>query len=168
MSSAPAKTIGSLPHLLAGAGGVRLGGLLLALTLVAGCGGDDADGGGGPEAQPAPGVTTFEEGDFGDVPLPPRSTPVSAQVEEDGVVSQSFEVRNAAPDELLGFYTDALAEFEVLEEPESIGVGSQRGRWEVDGRELTVVAQSAETLDDNPAAPEVITQLSLSLRPVGS
>lgn len=141
--------------------------LVLGLLLGA-CGADDgADDGGGaaPEAQPAPGVTTFADGDFDGIPLPPRSTPVSERAEEAGVVSRSFEVRNMPPPELLEFYVSALAEHPVLEAPEEIGVGTHRGRWDVDGRELTVVGQTAETLEDNPAAPEVLTQLSLSLRP---
>lgn len=141
----------------------------VAALLLGACG--DGNGGGGgssPEAQPAPGVTTFAEGDFEGIPLPGRSTPVSERVEEDGVVTQSFEVRNSPPEGLLDFYVEALAEHEVLEEPEEIGVGTRRGRWDVDGRELTVVGQLAETLDDNPGAPEVLTQLSLSLRPLDS
>lgn len=139
----------------------------VAALLLGACG--DGDGGGGgssPEAQPAPDVTTFAEGDFEGIPLPGRSTPVSERVEEDGVVARSFEVRNLPPEELLDFYVEALAEHEVLEEPEEIGVGTRRGRWDVDGRELTVVGQLAETLDDNPGAPEVLTQLSLSLQPL--
>lgn len=148
-------------------GHLLLAPVLPALLLLGACG-DGGGAGTGPEAQPAPGVTTFEEGDFDGIPLPPRSTPVSERVEEDGVVSQSFEVRNLPPEELLEFYTDALEEHEVLEGPEEIGVGTTRGRWEVDRRELTVVGQTAETLDDNPGAPEVLTQLSLSLRPAGT
>lgn len=140
----------------------------VAALLLGACGDGDGGGGSSPEAQPAPGVTTFVEGDFEGIPLPGRSTPVSERVEEDGVVTQSFEVRNFPPDELLDFYVEALAEHEVLEEPEEIGVGTRRGRWDVDGRELTVVGQLAETLDDNPGAPEVLTQLSLSLRPLDS
>ncbi len=140
----------------------------VAALLLGACGDGDGGGGSSPEAQPAPGVTTFAEGDFEGIPLPGRSTPVSERVEEDGVVTQSFEVRNFPPEELLDFYVEALAEHEVLEEPEEIGVGTRRGRWDVDGRELTVVGQLAETLDDNPGAPEVLTQLSLSLRPLDS
>ena len=132
------------------------------VALVAGCG-DDGDAADGPAAQPAPAVTTFGEGDFDDLPLPPRSTPVGERAEEDGVVSRSYEVRNTQPEALLSFYRDALAEHPVVEEPEEIGVGTHRGRWDLDGRQLTVVAQSAETLDDNPGAPEALTQLSLSL-----
>ena len=126
--------------------------------------GEDGDAADGPAAQPAPAVTTFGQGSFEDLPLPPRATPVSERAEEDGVVSRSYEVRNSGPDALLSFYRDALAEHPVVEEPEEIGVGTHRGRWDLDGRQLTVVAQTAETLDDNPGAPEVLTQLSLSLR----
>lgn len=136
----------------------------LAGVFLAGCGGDgDGTAAGGPEAQPAPGVTTFQEGDFEGIPLPGLSTPVSERVEEDGVVAQSFEVRNTPSEELLEYYEDALSEYEVVEPPEELGVGTYRGRWLFEGRELTVVAQTAETLEDNPGAPEVITQLSLSL-----
>jgi len=140
----------------------------VAALLFGACGDGDSGGGSSPEAQPAPGVTTFAEGDFEGIPLPGRSTPVSERAEEDGVVTQSFEVTNFPPEELLDFYVEALAEHEVLEEPEEIGVGTRRGRWDVDGRELTVVGQMAETLDDNPGASEVLTQLSLSLRPLDS
>lgn len=145
----------------------------LALALVAAGCGDDDDGQADaqqeaqPEAQPAPDVTTFEEGDFDDLPLPPRYTEISERVEEDGVVSQSFEVRNMTPQELIDWYAEALDEFEVLEAPEEIGVETYRGQWDLDGRELTVAAQGAETLEDNPSAPEVVTQLSLSLAPPG-
>ena len=143
-----------------------LAGLLIAAVLpvglLAGCGDDEEPAVAG-DALPAPDVTTFSGGDFDDLPLPPRATPVSERAEEDGVVSRSFEVRNTQPEALLAFYHDALQEFPVVEEPEEIGVGTHRGRWDVDGRELTVVAQTAETLEDNPGAPEVLTQLSLSL-----
>ena len=139
--------------------------LTAVLVLVAGCGDGSADG--GPAAQPAPEVSTFEQGDFDDLPLPPRHTPVGERVEEDGVVSRSFEVRNMAPEAVLDWYAEALAAFEVLEAPERIGVGSYRGQWDLAGRELTVAAQSAETLADNPGAPEVLSQLSLSLAPPG-
>lgn len=145
-------------HLLPATAGVAL--------LLGACGGGDG-GAASPEAQPAPGVTTFQEGDFEGIPLPGRATPLSERVEEEGVTSQSFEVRNIPPEELMDFYLEALAEHEVLEQPEEIGVGTSRGRWDVDGRELTVVGQTAETLEDNPGAPEVLTQLSLSLRPPG-
>jgi hypothetical protein len=138
----------------------------LALTVAAGCGDDDeAADVPTPEAQPAPDVTTFEDGDFADLPLPPRNAPVSERTEEDGFVSQSFEVESMPPEEVLEWYTTALAEHDVLETPEMIGTESWRGQWDLDGRELTVAAQLAETLDDNPAAPEVLTQLSLSLAP---
>lgn len=139
----------------------------VALLAVAGCGDGDGDGAsvGEPEAQPAPGVTTFQEGDFAGIDLPSTATPVNERTEEDDAVAQSFEVRNTTPEEIMAFYSDALAEYDVLEAPEEIGVGTMRGRWEVDGRRLTVAAQTAETLNDNPGAPEVLTQLSLSLEP---
>jgi hypothetical protein len=115
--------------------------------------------------QPAPAVTTFEQGYFDDLPLPPRSEPVGERSEENGVVSRSYAVRDTSPERVLAFYSEQLAKSAVVEPPHDIGVGTLRGRWLLDGRELTVSA----TREDNLEATErfgddvgVITQFSLS------
>ncbi len=40
-------------------------------------------------SQPAPAVTTFGQGDFENLPLPPRSEPLGERSEEDGAVARS-------------------------------------------------------------------------------
>ncbi|HEV2809318.1 MAG TPA: hypothetical protein VGV93_02835 [Acidimicrobiales bacterium] len=117
--------------------------------------------------QPRPDVTTFEQGDFNDIPLLPRSEALSPPNEEAGNVARSYAVRNTAPEDVLAFYEEQLAEFQVVEEPASIGANTFRGRWRVEGqRVLTVSATLANNLDV-PELPdsEQVTQYSLSLAP---
>ncbi len=116
--------------------------------------------------QPAPAVTTFEQGHFDDLPLPPRSEPVGERSEEDGVVSRSYAVRDTSPERVLAFYSEQLAGSAVVEPPHDIGVGTLRGRWLLDGRELTVSATREDTLEAIERFGDdvgVITQFSLSL-----
>ena len=118
--------------------------------------------------QPAPAVTTFEQGDFEDLPLPPRSEPVGERSEEAGVVSRSYAVRDTSPERVLAFYSEQLPAPAVLEPPHDIGAGTFRGRWLLDGRELTVSATVEDTLEAVERFGEdvgVITQFSLSLAP---
>ena len=118
--------------------------------------------------QPRPDVTTFEQGDFDDIPLLPRSEALSPPNEEDGNVARSYVVRNTAPDDVLGFYEEQLVEFELVEEPASIGANTFRGRWRLDTeRVLTVSATLTTNLGDVPdiADSEQATQYSLSLSP---
>ena len=118
--------------------------------------------------QPAPAVTTFEQGDFDGLPLPPRSEPLGQRNEEDGVVSRSYAVRDTSPELVLEFYSQHLPASAVVEQPHEIGVGTLRGRWLLDGRELTVSATVEDTLEAIERFGEdvgVITQLSLSLGP---
>ena len=118
--------------------------------------------------QPRPDVATFEQGDFDDIVLHPRSEAVSPPNEEGGNVARSYVVRNASPEEVLDFYKTQLAEFDVVEEPASIGANTFRGRWQLDQeRVLTVSATLATNLGDVPdiADSEQVSQYSLSLSP---
>ena len=118
--------------------------------------------------QPGPDVATFEQGDFDDIVLHPRSEALTPPNEEGGTVARSYAVRNAAPEEVLDFYGVELAEFDVVEEPASIGTNTFRGRWQLDQeRVLTVSATLAANLGDVPDLPdsEQVTQYSLSLSP---
>ena len=118
--------------------------------------------------QPRPDVTTFAQGDFGDIPRLPRSEAWTPPNEEDGNVARSYVVRNTAPEDVLGFYEEQLADFELVEEPASIGANTFRGRWRLDTeRVLTVSATLANNLGDVPDIPdsEQATQYSLSLSP---
>ena len=138
--------------------------LAVAVIALAGSGCTPSDDG----TQPRPDVTTFEEGRFDNIPLLPRSEELSPPNEEGGNVARSYVVRNTAPEDVLGFYETELAEFEVIEEPASIGADTFRGRWRLDGeRVLTVSATLASSLGDVPDIPdsEQTTQYSLSLSP---
>lgn len=120
--------------------------------------------------QPRPDVSTFEQGDFNDIPLLPRSEALSPPNEEAGNVARSYVVRNTAPEDVLGFYEEQLATSEIVEEPASIGVNTFRGRWRLDGGRVLTVSATLANLGDVPDIPdsEQTTQYSLSLSPPGS
>ena len=118
--------------------------------------------------QPSPDVTTFEQGDFGDIPLHPRSEALSPPNEEGGNVARSYVVRNTTPEEVLNFYEVQLAEFDIVEEPGSIGTNTFRGSWQLNqGRVLIVSATLSSNLDGTGELvdTEALTQYSLSLSP---
>jgi hypothetical protein len=134
------------------------------LAVAVGC------GGGSDDAQPRPDVTTFEDGEFDDVPLVPESDPVTPANQEAEVDARSYVVRNRTPAEVLQFYEQQLVDFPMVGEIEDIGNGTFRGRWQFrGGRILTVSATPGETLKggDNPAAGQFLTQYSLVLAPAG-
>lgn len=116
--------------------------------------------------QPSPDVTTFEQGDFGDIPLLAGSEALSPLNEEGGVVARSFAIRNTTPEEVLEFYEEQLADDEVLEAPSSIGADTFRGRWQLEDERVLIVSATLSTNlreTGELADTEVITQYSLSL-----
>ena len=118
--------------------------------------------------QPRPDATAFGQGDYGDIPLHPRSEALTPPNEEDGNVARSYSVRNTTPEDVLGFYEAQLAEFELVEEPASIGANTFRGRWQLDqDRVVTVSATLSSSLSGaaDSADTDVVTQYSLSLAP---
>lgn len=137
--------------------------VLLSLVL-AGCGPRDPD----PVAQPVPDVTTFEQGRFDNLPLYPRSEPLSPKTEEDGVVARSFKVRGASPDQIMTFYRDALKErWRMVTDIEKLGVGTLRADWTDDEFRLRVSATREGEIDDpDDAARSAVAQYSLSLNPL--
>lgn len=141
---------------------------VLAVALLGGCGDDDVPEE-GVEAQPAADEATFVAGDFGDIPLPPLAEPAGERSEIDGVVAQSYFVRNRTPADVLEFYVEQLAErgFEIVVPPDG-SRDNRRGTWLVDGRELLVSATPAPTAEGGEVErSEVVTQLSLELAPEG-
>lgn len=136
-------------------------------VLVTGC------GGGGNEnpatrAQPSPNVTTFEPGVFDEIPRHPRSEPVGERSDENGVITRSFAVRDAEPTTVLQFFEDRLsADWELVSQPQEIGVDTYRGTWARDNWILTISATRAETVDaDSDAAQGTyFSQYSLNLSP---
>lgn len=134
----------------------------MALALAA-CGADDGSSeeqtGSRPEAQPAPGVTSFTEGGFDELPIPPQADPVGPRSEKDGVVARSFDVRNTEVDEVVQFYEGQLSGWDQLG-VEDVG-SAVRADFERGGRGLRMTAQPAPTLSgDDPRL-----QLTLQLGP---
>lgn len=79
-------------------------GLLVLLVPIAGCGDGSEDEG----TQPAPDVGAVAHGELGDLPAYPRSEPIGARSEKDGVVTQSFSVAGATPEQVISFYVGEL------------------------------------------------------------
>lgn len=129
--------------------------------------GDDADV--EPSAQPTPEGTTFEEGDFDGIPLPPLAEPVGERSEEDEIVVQTFALRNGTPEDVMDFYSAQLSGSEVVAAPEQSGTSTLRAEWLLDdGRTLLVTTLPAPTAEgDEVEDAEVVTQFSLTLRPAG-
>lgn len=133
-----------------------------ALVLAAGCGGGGASE---PEAQPAPDVSVFAEGDFGEIPLHPRSDPIGPRSEKAGVTARSYVTRGATPEQVLRYYEGNLDGW-ALVEPVRRDHDAYRGTWERDGRTLLVSAGPAPTVDTRPGdAGQVLTQYNLQLGP---
>ena len=137
-------------------------GLLVLTTL--GCGTGDRR----PAAQPAPEVTTFEEGRFDDLPLFFRSDPLGPRSEKDGVVTRSYKARGASPEQVLEFYRDALDYRWEMETPiEKLGAGTFRADWANGKYRLRVSATRAAALDSpDDGSNTVVSQYSLTLRPL--
>lgn len=118
-------------------------------------------------AQPAPDVTTFEQGVFDDVPRFPRSEPLGSRSEKAGVVAQSFRAFGATPRAVLDYYARSLPGWDQIEPITQTGTEDFRGRWAMDGWTLLVTAAPAPTTSDGNQAdvPEPKTQYSLTLSP---
>ena len=130
-------------------------GLVLAAGL-AGCGKGERV----PEAQPSR-WNGPAEGEFDDIPLMPRSEPVSELSEKDDVTVQSYMVKNRSPEHVIEFYRDTLTGWTLIGEADRGESGrAHRATWRDEGFELGVSAAPAPTLEENG---EVRTQYSLSL-----
>lgn len=130
----------------------------LALTLAflaAACGDDDVR-----DTQPSTDDPAFTDGAFDELPRHPRSDEVGSRTEKDGVVAQSFEARNATPQQILEWYTERLEGWSMIGTVEAVGEQAVRGRWTRGDDELTISATSAPTLAENG---EAVSQYSLSL-----
>ena len=119
--------------------------------------------------QPAPEVSTFEQGVFDDIPRFARSEPMGSRSEKGGVVAQSFRAFGATPKTVLDYYAGSLPEWEQVEPITSTGTADFRAKWAKDGWTLLVTAAPAPTASDGNQAdtPEPKTQYSLTLSPAG-
>ena len=141
--------------------------IMIALLIgsMSACGDSDSDG---PAAQPAPDVTTFGQGDFDEIPLPPLADVAGERSVRSGVVVQSYFVRNRTPEQVVRFY-ETYFEGEgisAIASPEPFGNEGWRGSWLVGDRELLVSALPAPTAGGEAVEhADVVTQMSLELSP---
>lgn len=138
----------------------------LALALAIGACGSDRDGG-GPSAQPTPDATTFQPGQFDDLPVFPRSEPLGPRNDENGSVSRSFVALGTNPEAILRYYRGALGEeWRLMHEFERLGQGTYRADW-TDGQwRLRISATEEPSVDIDNASRETTVQYSLHLHPV--
>ncbi|MFP5327138.1 MAG: hypothetical protein ACLGHT_06630 [Acidimicrobiia bacterium] len=143
---------------------LRLAALACLVAISSSCGRAGPDEG----AQPAPAVTTFEQGRFDDIPLFPRSEPVGPRSEKDGVVARSYKALGASPEQVLDFYRDGLpSQWRMVTPLERLGVDTYRADWE-DGQYRLRVSATLEPLlrGPNEASNAAVSQYSLSLHPL--
>ncbi len=117
--------------------------------------GDDAPGTTGGDddqsaAVPAPGVTSFTDGDFDGIPIPRGATEATTRTERDGAVSQSFTATSTSPQQIMDFFTDQLPAlgWETVEEVRSTGTDSLAAAWVRDDERVEVSALLAQGIDD--------------------
>lgn len=118
-----------------------------------------------PETQPAPNVTTFEEGTFDNLPLVPRSQPFGARSETAGVITRTYRATGVTPDGVIAFYERALPPhgWQAAESSQRTDT-SWRADWVTSAWRLEVTSVPVPDRD-NPAATETVVQYSLVLRP---
>lgn len=132
------------------------------LPLLAGCGDDGEEQ---AETQPAPGVTTFEQGRFDELPLLPGSERFGTRSEKDGVVAQTYRTNGATPQVVIDHFEQELpAGGWRMAEPAHRGDAESRGDWVTDDWRLEVSAAPVPDRGD-PSSPQEIVQYSLVLRP---
>lgn len=135
-------------------------------ALAVGCGGETEP----PAAQPAEDEPIFVQGDFGEIPIHPLAEEAGERSEEDGVVAQSFEIRNTSRDALFSWYDERLEGWTQEEAPHALGEAenaSFRARWTRGDRRLIItVSEAPRTATDGGTGPDLVLQYSLSLEPI--
>jgi hypothetical protein len=133
--------------------------VMTAALVSVGCGDDSSD------AQPVPNATAFEQEMFDDLPVYPRSDPISERADENGVVSRSYRAVGVVPQTIIDYY-DAQLSAEGWNRsaaaPQSGFV--RRGDWIKDDHRVEV---SAQPIDDtqNPTSEDYAVQYNIVLYP---
>lgn len=146
--------------------------LVLALGATAGCAGEaEPQRTQPPAAQPAEDAPVFVEGDFGTIPIHPLAEEAGTKTQEDGVVAQSFTIRNTSTDDLFAWYHARLSGWTQETAPQVLG-GAEAASWRAtwtrgEQRLIVTVSEAPETATEGGAEPEVLLQYSLSLEPIG-
>ncbi len=131
----------------------------MAVLLLHGCRSDAEREG----TQPAPNVTTFEQGRFDDLPQFPRSDPLGSRSEKDGVVSRSFVAKGATAEQVMRFYERSLQGWQQLEPSHPVGTSTHRATWARGNWLLEVSTSSYASSVEDPMEAQV--QYSLVLIP---
>jgi hypothetical protein len=141
--------------------------LAIAVTFfVAACGDDATERAG---TQPAPGVSTFEQGSFDDLPIYPRSDPIGPRSEKNGVVARSFVTHGATAEGIVTWYANTLKAkgWEAAGGAEQVGESTWRADFRKSGSKLRVSSAPAPTVEKESAGSGDVhdVQFSLTLRP---
>lgn len=138
---------------------------LLLLALLASCGGTSTS----PEALPADDAPVFVSGDFGEIPVHPLAEEVGEKTKKDGVVAQSFRIRNTSRDQLFAWYEERLDGWVQEAAPAAVGDAPDaawRARWTRQDKRLIITVSQAPALDKGGSPDEdSVLQYSLSLEP---
>jgi hypothetical protein len=122
--------------------------------------GDDAT------TQPAPNVTSFEQGVFASLPTDPRSDPLGPRIDDDdGTISRSYRSIGATPRGIIDFYAAELASTGWEPAAPIPPAGALvRGDWIRDDYRLEVTASQIRDRQ-NPTSTDFAVQYNLVLRP---
>jgi hypothetical protein len=136
-------------------------------TLLVGCAGDSS----AQRDQPAPNVTGFATPGFGRLPEYPGSRPVSGAAKNDGgVITRSFTVEGATPEEIVLYFVRKLRPLGwklTSAVPATDPSIDRRDVWTKQRRHLVVSSGPAPAAGSGSAAVGTLTQYSLVLYPRG-
>lgn len=142
-----------------------VGAVIAVLAMAAALGACGSDDDQADPTQPAPDVTTFQQGVFGDLPQVPGSEPFGERSEKDGVVTQTFKTKGITEQGVIDYYAQALPERGwVASEPVFREDTPFRADWVKGDLRLEISAAKVEDRD-TPSAEQTEVQYSLVLRP---
>lgn len=107
--------------------------------------------------------------DFVDgIALYPGSTAAGARTEKDGVLTQSFTVQNAVPEQILSHFIEFLPDWTAAD-PVNAGTALRLELTAADGRRLevssTAIGSLGDPADARPSGVDPTVQYSLILHP---
>ena len=120
--------------------------VMMMAALTAACGSTASSG-----TQPGPGVTTFGEGVFSDVPLPYGATPAGPRSQKNGVDERTYGVEAHAPADVVQRMTTELGDagWTTDQDFQEGGQNVYRGQFLKDGRRLVVSVSPAPDLGNS-------------------
>ena len=110
-----------------------------------------------------PETTVTVPADFGSLPRYPGSQEAGSLTQKDGTDTQSFQVTDASPQQVLAFYTANLVGWTNSEAPHALGQSPQsawRGQWQLAGATVIVSSEPAPGLGPNSEQYSLRLQLA--------